>query len=248
MSHYIKYIIFSSQFLLTPDSPTSSCDAIPWEYIAQVVCWVDENASCPICLEFPSIPRMGRCGHIYCWPCAIKYVRFENEGVNKKCAVCSWLICLNEMKRYLCFSVIILRVCLNTDPIVTAGSKLEMMLLKKSMTSLVHAAHPAAELDSNINRNFVRVLSTSEMSSLHMDEINGLEALKTAVLDECDPEILPCIDFALECSANETKNKQPAWRDTKHSDCAALHSTNQEMVDDCDIQFYQGIFKHFLIR
>ena len=50
-----------------------------------------KDIGCPICMEPLKemvCPRITKCGHIYCWPCVLQYLDFEQEHNWKKCPLC----------------------------------------------------------------------------------------------------------------------------------------------------------------
>lgn len=58
-----------------------------------------ENLSCPICLHPPVAGKMTRCGHVYCWPCILRYLRYCQETGNYKCPICDEYLHKNDLKR-----------------------------------------------------------------------------------------------------------------------------------------------------
>ena len=69
-----------SDYHLDPNAP------IDWDSVAKVTRLVTHEYTCPICLEHTyTAGRVNKCGHCYCWPCAIRYF-WATDG--KKCPVC----------------------------------------------------------------------------------------------------------------------------------------------------------------
>ncbi|KAI5120586.1 hypothetical protein M0805_002536 [Coniferiporia weirii] len=44
--------------------------------------------TCPICLSPPSAPRMTKCGHIFCYPCVLHYLRTSDHAKWHRCPIC----------------------------------------------------------------------------------------------------------------------------------------------------------------
>ncbi|KAJ2747581.1 hypothetical protein GGI20_000406 [Coemansia sp. BCRC 34301] len=67
---------------------------LDWAWIERVIMPVaGETVACPICLSPPVAARVAKCGHVFCYPCALRYLSFESERgmVPKKCPIC-WAI------------------------------------------------------------------------------------------------------------------------------------------------------------
>lgn len=77
--------------LKNPDKP------FPWEQVVSVRYFQTESAKCPICIEEFTAPRMGKCGHMYCLPCLMRYFKKDPEVV--KCAVCFQPLEPQELRR-----------------------------------------------------------------------------------------------------------------------------------------------------
>jgi len=59
-----------------------------------------DEARCPICMEaLIMAPRITKCGHVYCWPCMLQYLAFENEKAWKKCPLCSEPVYRQDLRR-----------------------------------------------------------------------------------------------------------------------------------------------------
>lgn len=83
-----------------------SNENVEWKDVVQVI-FNMINASevqCPICMEsLPSmvVPRITKCGHIYCWPCLLQYLAYDlqNRTANwKRCPLCNDPIYKHELK------------------------------------------------------------------------------------------------------------------------------------------------------
>ncbi|WBW72712.1 ubiquitin-protein ligase E3 [Schizosaccharomyces osmophilus] len=89
---------------LDPDAP------VKWEDVWQVLCSSDfQVAVCPFCLgEKPVAARMSRCGHVFCFPCLLRYMETPtNEEVKAaehsgfkvpRCGIRTCPICLDVIR------------------------------------------------------------------------------------------------------------------------------------------------------
>lgn len=48
---------------------------VDWDSVVQVR--TRESGNCPICLDHPVAPRVTRCGHIFCFACALQMIEYE---------------------------------------------------------------------------------------------------------------------------------------------------------------------------
>ncbi|KAJ2008406.1 hypothetical protein GGI04_001156 [Coemansia thaxteri] len=73
---------------------------LEWKWIERVIMPVTgEVVTCPICLSPPVAPRVTKCGHVICYPCALRYLSFECEGglQPKKCPICWAMVSGNDL-------------------------------------------------------------------------------------------------------------------------------------------------------
>uniref|UniRef100_A0A7N0TK95 E3 ubiquitin-protein ligase RMA n=1 Tax=Kalanchoe fedtschenkoi TaxID=63787 RepID=A0A7N0TK95_KALFE len=59
-----------------------------------LACNASNDFDCNICLEFVQDPVVTLCGHLYCWPCIYKWIRFKNTSSQEsnqrpRCPVCN---------------------------------------------------------------------------------------------------------------------------------------------------------------
>ncbi|KAF2642950.1 hypothetical protein P280DRAFT_467066 [Massarina eburnea CBS 473.64] len=107
-----RYVHANYRFVVDPrgDYRPQSVDAdihLDWNNVLQILASSQsQDAACPICLGTPVAPRMARCGHIFCFPCLIRYMHSEDDGKNmpekkarsKKCALCLDTIYISETR------------------------------------------------------------------------------------------------------------------------------------------------------
>lgn len=77
---------------LTDDTAVSCWDMetlTEWKSVEQVLLWYDESspATCPICLDAFRAPKITRCGHIFCWPCILRYLSLSDKYW-RRCPMC----------------------------------------------------------------------------------------------------------------------------------------------------------------
>ncbi|CAG9334186.1 unnamed protein product [Blepharisma stoltei] len=61
---------------------------IPWDSIRKVTYLTTNEIRCPVCLNEDFIaPKINKCGHIFCWPCVIRFLRASGKDA-KKCPIC----------------------------------------------------------------------------------------------------------------------------------------------------------------
>ena len=70
--------------------------AVCWNSVIQVIVSTKES-SCPICLQLPSVPRITKCGHIYCFKCILHYLAL-GEKKWRACPICDDYVYKNELR------------------------------------------------------------------------------------------------------------------------------------------------------
>lgn len=111
--HKEKYVNAQFRFILKPTTSHAAHLADPdvffdWRHVLQVIVPtvgalalasgdnIDSRASkersesmlCPICLGKPVAPRITRCGHVFCFPCAIHLFQLSDIPKTSKCPIC----------------------------------------------------------------------------------------------------------------------------------------------------------------
>ncbi|XP_050437545.1 RING finger protein 10 [Adelges cooleyi] len=130
-------------------------EIVNWEYIEQIKMFSTQAINCPICMDIPTTPKMTSCGHIYCWPCILRYLDINKELDVDGCPICHSRILKKELQSV---ELIINEEC-------SVGQSITLQLMKRARNSL--QAYPIAELGrQNIN------LQPTDNSPLSVSESN----------------------------------------------------------------------------
>ncbi|KAJ1514016.1 hypothetical protein HMI55_005041 [Coelomomyces lativittatus] len=104
-----RFLSTSFRFILTPGKEYSLiCKDpnafVPWENVEQVIIPTTTLPHCPICLsESPLIPRVTKCGHVYCFPCLLQlhaYPLLCGSGPSPLSSTSSWAFQKQPAWRY----------------------------------------------------------------------------------------------------------------------------------------------------
>ncbi|GBG69527.1 hypothetical protein CBR_g4363 [Chara braunii] len=76
---------------------------LDWEEVAAVNVSPVQPLQCPICLEQPPLaPQITMCGHIFCFPCILRYLTMGVEDYKgdpwKKCPLCFTMVSVKELR------------------------------------------------------------------------------------------------------------------------------------------------------
>lgn len=89
-----KFVVLDSGNY-TPESMDPD-KMLRWEDIICVRFYTPSAVHCPICLETPLCPQITSCGHIFCFPCILRYLLMGEEDHKgdcwKRCPLCFVLI------------------------------------------------------------------------------------------------------------------------------------------------------------
>lgn len=105
---------------------------LQWEDVAAVKYSASAPVRCPICLESPPLcPQITTCGHIYCFPCILRYLMMGEEDHKgehwKKCPFCSVMISCKDL----------FTVSISSVKQYTTGETIEFTLLSRAKTSVI---------------------------------------------------------------------------------------------------------------
>ncbi|XP_057868844.2 uncharacterized protein LOC131075912 [Cryptomeria japonica] len=105
---------------------------LQWEDVAAVKYSAPAPVRCPICLESPPLcPQITTCGHIFCFPCILRYLMMGEEDHKgehwKKCPFCSVMISCKDLYT----------VSINSVKQYTTGEIIEFTLLSRAKNSVI---------------------------------------------------------------------------------------------------------------
>lgn len=175
-----------------PDAP------IPWENVEKVLLHRDDDIPCPICLYPPAVPKVTKCGHVYCWSCILHYLALDEKRKNARdCPICAMNVRKSDL-RSVSF--------LEASPL-HVGGVFKMNLMFREHTSLV--PKPIAQLDGDAEMNWSRngTYKIEEYSPVQVlecivnPELEMLDVKLSIEMDELERDFLNCA--ILDC-----KNRQ----------------------------------------
>jgi len=139
--------------MVDPDIP------VDWQFIEEVKLFTSgsDPLSCPICLFPPRPGKIGRCGHVFCWPCILHYLALSDEDY-RKCPICYDNIHKQDLK-----SVRVIQ-----QETYSTGSFIELRLMKRERNSLFavpvsHAGleHVPAVQDTQLDRSLSKLVKAT---------------------------------------------------------------------------------------
>jgi len=105
---------------------------LQWEDVAAVNFSTPNHVQCPICLDSPPLcPQITTCGHIFCFPCILRYLMMgegDHKGYNwKKCPLCSIMISCKDLHT----------VCIGNVKQYDVGKHIDFTLLTRAKSSVI---------------------------------------------------------------------------------------------------------------
>ncbi|ORX80033.1 hypothetical protein BCR32DRAFT_294068 [Anaeromyces robustus] len=98
-----RFINSNYQFILKSDKTyekhLNDPDAfIEWDNIQQVIIPTSEIPLCPICLNKPIVGKVTNCGHCFCYPCILHYLKVDTKEKYKSCPLCQEIVTERSLK------------------------------------------------------------------------------------------------------------------------------------------------------
>lgn len=168
--------------------------ALHWEDIICVKYSTPLAVQCPICLEDPLCPQITSCGHIFCFPCILRYFSVGEEKVecSKKCPLCFMMISSKDL-----YTIYIENVKL-----YCVGDTVEFMLLTRQKDSFTLSLKNKQGMESveEVHDSFSKFTFTSDVDlsvRKAMSELDSWLARADSGLVD-DLERLPYVCAAME--------------------------------------------------
>ncbi|KAE8650799.1 RING finger protein 10 isoform X2 [Cucumis sativus] len=213
-----KFVVLDSGYYT--DEYMDPDKMLHWEDIVCVRYSTPSLVQCPICLEHPLCPQITSCGHIYCFPCILRYLLMGQEDHNgdcwKKCPLC--FVMLSPKDLY--------TVHIELLKQYSVGDTIDFMLLTRQKNSFAISCKDKQEDDIRSSDNdqiydsFSKFIFTSDVDLSVRKAVSYLDAwLAKAEAGQVDDlEKLPYVCAALE----QLEQRKKYWNEHqacfKHND------------------------------
>lgn len=232
---FAKGRFVQSSFRLFVDAVTAdvaeaafSADAmLDWNSVRRVDLLCEEHPRCPICLEEAMVvPKVTRCGHVYCAPCVLRYhmvLEAYNGKVWQRCPVCNDMITCEDLTSVRFQMVKPLR----------EGDQLDFVLAQRDADAtavrlkandvegddadgeaVVEAdeveagLHLPRERDRGWHLGRLLRLAPGEADRILAHEIEALKAYRPVAISAGDTELLPSIDAAVALLSSRREHRR----------------------------------------
>lgn len=201
---------------------------LEWEDIICVKYSTPLPVQCPICLEHPLCPQITSCGHIFCFPCILRYLLMGMEDHKgdfwKKCPLCFMLISPKDLYTIDIEYVKQYRI----------GDNVQFVLLIRQKESFTPSQADTRILssDDKIHDSFSKFTFTSDVDMSVRKAISDLDGwlarADSGLVDEL--EKLPYVCAALE----QLEQRKKYW--DEHLICNSNVKTHKYTNSDCQIE------------
>lgn len=205
-----------------------------WEDIVCVRYATSCPVQCPICLEYPLCPQITSCGHIFCFPCILRYLLMGKEDHKgdcfKRCPLCFVMISQKDL-----YTLHIENVKQNC-----VGDNIEFVLLTRQKDSFTPSQKNNLEIDTVLSCNdevsdpFSKFTFTSDVELSVRKAISDLDGwlarADSGLVD--DLEQLPYVCAAMEQLKHRKKywNQQQVHDGGGNSKCSNNQKQSQELL------------------
>jgi hypothetical protein len=206
-----QFVQASCQFVVTASRDyslylTNPDILVDWKLIEQIILHNSENLSCPICLHPPVAGKMTRCGHVYCWPCILRYLRYCQETRNYKCPICDEYLHKNDLKSV----VEITRNTYNLSEIVT------LCLMRREKNSLfampVKSAIQPPSTFLSVSENADNQIYSKLLIANAKDIVNIIECERSELEIELENNPDMTIDIKHALSESSMRKEKLLWK------------------------------------
>ncbi|CAI0457695.1 unnamed protein product, partial [Linum tenue] len=225
---YNKDLFLQANFkfvvLDTGDSSPEALDPdknLRWEDILCVRYSTSVPLQCPVCLEQPLCPQITSCGHIFCFPCIVRYLLMGEEVFKgdcyKRCPLCFMMVSPKDL------------YTLSVENVkqYSVGETIEFMLLIRQKDSFTPSQRNKQESDSTLRCNddasdpFSKFIFTSDVELSVRKPISELDdwlaRADSGLVD--DLEKLPYVCAAME----QLEQRKNYWIELRACDSNTTH-------------------------
>lgn len=225
----VKYSGEYSVHLADPDL------LVEWDMIEQVRLFCHQIPSCPICLYPPTVAKITRCGHMYCWPCVLHYLSLSDKAWGK-CPICFESIYKDDLKS--------VSTTMSSKQ-YTVGDTIAMLLMirKKDGTVVSPKSCPSSKqllptIDDKVPTQFYKLLTaTPEQVLDHIISVEKAELLaqlKSLSPDEASEKcFIDCCLEELERREKLIVTAKSMYKHARHVD-TVMEMYNDKVVDTDD--------------
>ncbi|XP_039265012.2 E3 ubiquitin-protein ligase RNF10-like [Styela clava] len=175
---------------------------VPWDKVKQVRVKSEKDWFCPICLYPPSVAKITKCGHIYCWPCILHYLALEDKKSGcRECPICQVDVRNEDLRS----------VVIEEEAILLIGSEITMELLYRPQDSLIpkllsESAEISITKDTEALNRRTKISKYSPVQVLDLVIELELEELKSKLAEDLDDLEKIFVQAAItECEDKKTQ-------------------------------------------
>lgn len=193
---------------------------LQWDDIICLKYFTPHPTNCPICLEELLCPQMTTCGHIFCFPCILRYFLIGEDDHKrecwKKCPLCFMMISSKDL--YTIYIENVKQHCV--------GDIIKFMLLTRDKDSLTLTAKQKERLDAQeeVYDSFSKFTFTADVElsvRKAMSELDSwLARAESGLVD--DLEKLPYVCAAME----QLEERKKYWKEHRDVEGIISHKSD----------------------
>mmetsp|Transcript_35252 Transcript_35252/g.64459 ORF Transcript_35252/g.64459 Transcript_35252/m.64459 type:complete len:767 (+) Transcript_35252:352-2652(+) len=225
----------------------NSDELVDWPSVCRVDLLCDEHPRCPICLdEDMVVPKVTRCGHIFCLPCIMRYfICLQDNNGKQRCPVCIESTSPEELTS----------VRFQMTRTLREGAPLSFLLVQRQVHSTIvrtMVTDVEDEMDDTAEEDELRLLPSEhapgwhfsrlvrlgvgEFDALLEQELEALGQFRPAAIQAGDTELLPSIDAGVKLLGRQLQKRKDAessGEDTKQGRTWAYPAVSSGPIWGC---------------